>query len=102
MRAENPAPSEARPAADRPATLAAAVERTAVRGLARSPEEAQARDRAVLDRLRQGAATFEQIAAAIPGEFTTAEARSAACRLSLRRMKAKGQITVAAEGYAVA
>src|ERR1051326_2001285 len=59
---------------------------------AKSPEEAQARDRAILDRLKAGPASFEQLAAALPGEFASSWARESACRSAVLRLKAKGQL----------
>lgn len=69
---------------------------------AKTPEEAQARDRAILDRLKLGPASFEQLVALLPGDFESAWAREKACRSSILRMKTKGQLRIVPEGYAEA
>jgi hypothetical protein len=69
-------------------------------GIARSPEEAQARDRAILDLLQFGPAQMERIAQTLPGEFLSEDARMSACRSALLRMKVKGIVQIVPEGWA--
>ncbi len=87
--------------------LAARRERDAVKvaaapiaGLAKSGDEAQARDRAILDLLQFGPASFERLMNVMPGTFETSDARQSACRMAVIRMKAKGLVKVVPEGYA--
>jgi hypothetical protein len=71
-------------------------------GFAKSPEEVEARDRAILDRLKQGPASFEQLVAVMPGEFASSWARESACRNCVIRLKAKGRLQIVKDGYAAA
>jgi hypothetical protein len=68
--------------------------------IARTPEEAQLRDRALLDLLQFGPANFERLVSVMPGTFLSDEARTSACRLALLRMKVKGTVVIVPEGYA--
>jgi hypothetical protein len=83
---ERPAPARTAPAPAAPSV---------------APEVA-ARDRAILDRLKTGPASFEQLVAALPGEFDHEQAREKACRSAVLRMKLKGQLKIVPEGYAAA
>lgn len=71
-------------------------------GLAKSPEEAKARDKAVLDLLRHGPTSFDRLVTVMPGEFLSDDARSSATRSSVLRLKVKGHLRIAPEGYALA
>ena len=69
---------------------------------AKSPEEAEARDRAMLDRLKTGPAGFDALVAVMPGDFVSGTAREMATRSTLIRLKTKQRVKIVPDGYAVA
>jgi hypothetical protein len=89
-----------RPAAPAPATPTPSPA-YAPAAAAVAPQIAE-RDRAILDRLKAGPASFEQLMDALPGEFESKWVREKACRSAVLRMKTKGQLKIVPEGYAAA
>lgn len=51
-----------------------------------------ARDKAIKDRLKTGPATFDQLLAAMPGEYPSADAKAAALKASLRRLTLRSEV----------
>lgn len=68
--------------------------------LASSPAIAEARNAAVLERLKHGPASFEQLVTVIPSENLSAAAKEQACRSTVLRLKVKGLVKIVQEGYA--
>lgn len=70
--------------------------------LASSPDIAQARDRAVLQRLAHSPASMDALIACLPDEGLSAAAREQACRSALTRLRVKGKVKIVADGWAAA
>ncbi len=81
-----------------PATNSAAAHEE---GRAKSPEQAAARDHAVTTLLKAGPASFDALMASLPDAGLSPAARESACRSTLLRLKTKGMIKIAPEGYAL-
>lgn len=58
-----------------------------------------ARDKAIKDRLKAGAATFAELLAAMPGTFVSPDAKAAACKASLRRLSLRGDVLDAGDKF---
>ncbi len=67
--------------------------------IARTADEARARDAAVLDLLQHGPATFERLVSVMPGHFE-GEGATVACRRTLDRLLMRKIVKIAPEGYA--
>jgi hypothetical protein len=71
-------------------------------GLAKSPEVAQARERAVRDLLQFGPSSFDRLMTVMPDADLTPSARESACRSTLTRMTVKKTVKIVEQGWALA